>query len=390
MTTRSTTAAPEQYLQQAQQLITSGRYAEAETSLRRLLARRAEHTEARILLSMLGRDRQDWPLVAAALSSVPDADPRASALRVAEGDAWLRLHRAARAENCWNRALQLDPELQIARHRLLYLYGMQLRREAWTKLLWELYDRGQAGFREMLLLMIAGQVVWETDQAIETVHPWTAADPADLHSQRALGIYLVRAGRTTQAIAQLTPIWQEHSEDAESYLALIDCYRAEGDAAKMLELLARCPSTAQSDGRYWKQRGAVALLDGRYDDAVSDFEQALGHARYDGDLHHKLSQALRFTDQAAEAEQHARIASLLARIERLCHSLHNASSWNAEEVRQLVSHCEELGLIEEARGWVAVGIARDPQDPWLRGARDRLAQMPATSSRRPPPVGELM
>src|SRR5207244_268063 len=97
--------------------------------------------------------------------------------------------------------------------------------------------------------------------------------------------------------------------------------------------------------------------------------------------------ALRLTGDLDAAARHSETARLLARIDRLCYSIYNNPAWSVADVQELVRDCEELGLVEEARGWVAVGLVREPADAVLLAARDRLAQKPPTSSRRPAPDG---
>jgi thioredoxin-like negative regulator of GroEL len=375
---------PDQFFEQARQFAATNRFVEAETSLRRLLARQPNRTDARLLLGKLAHDRNDWATVAAAFRGVSDSDPMAGAIRVAEGDAWLKLNRAVLAEDCWSRAYHLSPEDPQPRLRLIYLYGMQLRREPWTELLWELYDRNQAGMREMIQLMIAGHVVWEAEEAVREVRRFAASDPDDFHSRRAVAEYLLLAGQIPEAIRELESLLQAHPNNVEARLAMVECHVARADNENARKCLGQMPESAQADYRFWKSQGSLALLDQRFDDSVSDFAKALAQAPFDRELHHKIAQSLRPVGDFDSAERHAQIAGKLAKIHRLCHSLHHERTSSMANILHLVQLCEELELIEEARGWIMVGLEIDPRDTDLLAAQNRLSELPATSSRHPP------
>src|SRR5262249_42534348 len=153
--------------------------------------------------SQLSHERGNLTATAVALRGISDSDPMGADVRLAEGDAWLKLRRASLAEDCWLRANRLAPDNPIPRRRLIYLYAMQLRREPWTKLLWELYDRHDAGLTEMIQLMIADHVVWDPEESITEMRAYAAADILDIHSRRALAWYLLTAGKIDEAIEEL-------------------------------------------------------------------------------------------------------------------------------------------------------------------------------------------
>ncbi len=376
---------PEKLMEQARQFAATNRFGEAERSLRRILALEPTRTDARLLLGKLGHDRNDWATVASAFRDVPDSDPMAGAIRVAEGDAWLKLNRAVLAEDCWTRATRLSPEDDQPRMRLIYLYGLQLRRAQWLGLLWNLYDRDQVGLREMVQLMIAANVVWEADEAAQDVRRFAVADAADIHSRRALGEYLLLAGRISEAIQELESLLQAFPDHLDARLALVECHLARADKASARKSLDQMPESAANDYRYWKSRGSLALLERRFDDSVADFTHALAKAPFDRELHHKLSQSLRIVGSFGRAEHHAQIADKLARIHRVCHSVYHQRTPSPADIMHLVQLCAEVGLIEEALGWIRVGEALVPRDAAFLAARNRLSALPQTSIRHPAP-----
>lgn len=380
---------PDELLRRAQRYLVGQRNAEAEQSLRRFLAREPDRTEPRLWLSKLAVERRDWATVAAVLRPIPDTERMAAGVRVAEGDAWYNLHRAARADDCWSRALKLDPENKEARNRLISLCAIQLRRASWRSLLWELYDRDQAGIDEMIQLMVSDHSYWDLNQALGMLRVYVASDPDDAASRRALATYMLRAGRVQDAEHLLATLWQREPQELETWSILTECQLVNADISRSRDLLAQAPHNAPEDFRYWKLQGTFALLENRFADAVANFRQALVQAPYDLELRQKLSQALRSNGDPDSSQRHSTIAAMLAKIERLCHTLHNKQPWDVDEVRQMVDLCEQLRLIEEGRGWIRVGLSRDPEDTYLLAAHSRLAELPVTSARRPPPWENL-
>ena len=379
----------DEYWARAEGALRAGQIAQAELALRHVLAKREDSVRERCLLSQLAARQEDWRTAAALLEPIPDADPVAIAARVAEGDAWLRLHRARSAENCWRRAYQLDLEAREPRVRLLYLYALQLRRQQWTQKLWEMYDRGEAGLTEMLQLMISRHATWETTDPIVEIRQFVAADPEDTHSRRALGLYLMKAGRLTLATKVLRTACQRDQQNPENWLALAECLLAASDLDALEALWSEAPASIQDDAHYWIARGSWLLLCEQFASAVDCFDRALPSSLYNLELHHKLAQALRLTGEREKATCHSAMADALSKIERLCLSLH-PGDWRVETVRLLATRCESLLLTEEARGWVRVGLAQAPADPSLLSLQDRLAMKPPTSSRHPPTWEQLV
>ena len=360
---------------------------EVERTLEWLIARYPERADAsfRFALAKTANSLGHWPIVAVALGTISDDDPLGAEARVAEGDAWRNLWRADKAEECWRRALCIDPEQRLARQGLLYLYVLQMRRNEWRQRLWELYDRNQFGLNEMLQLHIAGQVVWGASQTMEEMKQYAVSDVA---SRRALGVYALQTGAVAEAVYHLSSILQHHPDDIETWLQLVSCRLETGSIDEASQLFQQTPEGAQDDDRYWKLHAMLAFAEGRHEDAIADYQQSLRIFPYDGDVHNKLGQALRFAGREDEAKRHAQLARKLAQIQRFCNELHN-QGWTMATVRSLAKACEELGLIEEARGWVRLALEHCPQDAELLASKARLEQLPSTSSRNPPPLEQF-
>lgn len=370
---------------QAQAALDWRRYEEAGELLKQLVFTRPDKatSQHRLILAKLSAQQSDWSTVVAALAGVDDSDPNAVVARIAEGDAWRNLQRAQRAEDCWRRALALDPEARSARTGLLYLYSIQLRRDLWIEKLWELYDRGQAGQKELIQLLIAGEVVWETKTLIDEVAGFAAADPADVHDRRALAVYLLRSGRATEAVTRLRQLHERHPEDEEVWFALVEALLALGDAEAAGSLLDAPPDAAARDFRYWKFLGSRHLLQEQYEKASDAFETSVAMFPFDLIVRNRYAQALRFANRAHEARRQAEAAQQLSTIQRLCHTI-DTYGWNSEKVLPLIEACEKVGLIEEALGWTRLALLRYPDDENFQRLDQRLRTLPLTSIRRIP------
>jgi predicted Zn-dependent protease len=361
----------------------AGRVADAEMALRHVLARDSANNVARVRLAQVALERGDLATAVTAVQPVPDADPLALAARLIESDAWFQMNRLIPTEACWLRARQLDPEHPAVCHGLIHLYGTQLRRSLWRNILWEVYDRDQAGLEEMLQLMLAGLELTNFSANISRLRLAVAADPDDRHTRRALALHLLRTGELQEARRDLVGLYDEHPEDGETWLALADCLVADADSNALEELLAHPPTELSDRGRYWQILGSAALLQSRPRDAIENYRRALQASPFLAYVHVKITEALRTIGDHESSRPHLEMTKETARIEQFIPMLHT-NGWDLDLICQLVSSCEKLWLVEEARGWVRVGLSNAPDNTFLQEARIRLKERPSTSSRNPP------
>jgi tetratricopeptide (TPR) repeat protein len=378
----------EQYVAESQVALQVGDVTAAERALRHALARNAQHATARVALSEIANRQGDWRTVAAVLQPIPNGDPLAPLARLVEGDAWRQLGFARRARDCWAEAERLDPKGNLPALRLLFLDAIQLRRSEWKRRLWEQHDRGNAGVPEMVQLLVAGHMVWETGEPITILRGYLAADPDDMSSRIALGMYLTHAGHLTEAKRELEAVLGVRPQDPDAWLAYIECLIAAADISAIEAALDRSPPSIQTTQRYRRACGSLALLSGNPRRAIDEYAKAIRLDLYDRELHHKLALAYRQCGGAAPARRHTHVASKLALIERLCLTL-RVGVQRVDLVRDLVGHCEDLLLVEEALGWIKIGLEWSAEDAWLLEARTRLTAKPATSSRHQPKLEEI-
>lgn len=345
-------------------------------------------TQARLMLAKISNQQSDWNTVIAALRPVPDSDPLAATVRIAEGDAWRRLYRASEAEDCWERALAINADARQARSGLLYLYSVQLRRDLWLQKLWELYDRREAGERELIQLLIAAEVVWETKEILHDVAGYAAADPEDVHNHRALATYLLASGRAQEARKRLRELHERYPEDLEVWLALAAALLTVGDTDSAATLFQSPPPAATADYRYWKQLGSMHLLREQYGPSCEAYRKSVELFPYNLEVRNRFARALRFANQIDAAREQAQCAQDLSTIQRLCHTI-DTNGWDLEKVRKLIYTCEKLRLIEEAIGWTRQALKRAPDDADLRKTEARLETLPLTSSRHLPKTGAI-
>jgi tetratricopeptide (TPR) repeat protein len=334
-------------------------------------------------LAEIALDRKDPASAIAAVQSIPDTDPLAHSARLVEADGWFQLNRLGPAEACWLRARKINPDHPSSWFWLMHLYAVQLRPAQWQEALWAVYDRGRAGMEEMLQLQAAGLELQNVSTNLARLRSAVMSDPSDIHSHRALGLHLIRFGKLQEARLTLEHLCGSRPEDTETAFALVECLIAAGDGPALRKLLERIPEDGQKDQRYGRALGALALLEDRPQDAIPLFRQALDATPFAMNLHVRLSEAYRKLSEYEGTRIHAQMTKETAKIEQLASMLHT-NGWDLDLIIELSRACERLMLVEEARGWVQVGLSRASDDPRLLEARARLAAKPGTSSRKPP------
>jgi predicted Zn-dependent protease len=375
-------------MQRATAALNAGRLDEGESALRRVVARDSGNSVARVRLAEIALERNDVATAIAAVQRIADSDAVAHRARLIEGEAWFRQNRLASAEANWLRARQINPQHPSARFWLRQLYGTQVRAALWADSLWEEYDRGQAGLEEMIQLMLSGLELKNFGANISRLRAAVAADPNDLLTRRALALHLLRVGQPQDALRELRELYEQNPERGDICLDLADCLIANGDAESLRKLLTEMPADTHNDWRFPYAEGCLAVLEGRPEEAIEHYWDAIHVKPYATNVHLRMAEAIRLAGNAGNLSPHIAITKATAKIEQLAPMLHT-NGWDLDLISDLVRACEKLLLIEEARGWVRLGLADAPDDPFLLEARARLASLPATSSRNPPPWDTL-
>jgi tetratricopeptide (TPR) repeat protein len=313
----------------------------------------------------IARDRIDEAL--AALARVPDEHPKASEARLRQGQIELRRGRARVAEAAFLQAVRLYPGLVQARRELVYIYGMQLRRDALNTQFQALARLGPLSFDDVFLWCLTRGCTWEPAEIVQTLGRFVQADPADRWSRLGLLDALRQLGRFAEAEHLVSAL---PASDPDARVIRVGLALDQGNVAAAVALLAEGPADHPGLALL---RGRMAILHHDGQAAVRHLRAALVGAPDDRDVQFSMGQALRLAGdkQAAEplllaASKQDALAALLGRApserERADPTL---------RVR-LGAACEAAHRLPEARAWYELAIAHDPFDRAAQRALHRL------------------
>ena len=312
----------------------------------------------------IGLKRDDEAL--ADLKLVPDDHPMAAAARLEEGQIELRRSRLLAAERHFLEAVRIDPGTIQARRELVYIYGVQLRRDELVANFRELAARSSLSFAEVFLWCLTRGVTWEPEELVAILGRAIAADPDDRWSRLGQASSYLDMSRFDAAEAALAPLPES---DPDARVLRVRIALARGDDQRAEELLEQGP----------EDHAGLALLRGQFALARGDAKAALHHSRIAHDRAPFLREAVfglgkalqlngdptaaTYLDQATKLD---RLGSLVQR------AATNANRADPQLARDLGAACAAVGRIPEARAWYGVAIARDPLDSKAQQALARL------------------
>lgn len=351
----------------AEAALRSGRVDEAEAAMGRLAGLREPTAEDWVLRAeiALAGDRPEESIEA--LSRIPDGHPMAPEARKLAGQIELREGRVRRAEEYLLEAIELDPNRFQARRELVYIYGMQLRREEIDEQFRALEPHVPLSSKDAFLWGLSRSTAWEGSELSETLRRFIEADPQDHKSRLALSDTLAGLGRIDEAEEVLDPLPADSPEVLERRAALAI---ERGDIPEAGRLLADAPEGHAGLSRL---RGTLALR-------RRDAEAALRHFRAAEDLdpdHRETIFGLARAYTLAGDLERARPYQELARTyEEFSTLLQYAATPDGQADPELPLKlgraAEGLGRLAEARTWYRLRLERDPFDREAQQALYRL------------------
>ena len=360
-------------LDEAIELAEAGKLDEAAGLLRTVVATNPDHGAANLLLAQVLLKRTETPgetppssgsaeEALALLGQVRPNNPRMhTTFQVCRGDALDRLSRLDEAEEAWLEAIRSDPTAPEAGFHLLNLYYLQGREEEARRLALRLYEAEPDPHDRVLLLLElirpdarppapASLVKW-FERAVQE-------HPGELHSSRALGMSLIRAGQIENGTNVLRRVVKTHPERVEAWDALLLGLDESGLIDAMEVEIARVPIEIAGSSTLLKHRARIAQ--GRkWQDAVDLYREARQAEPYNRVVEYRLSRALRHVGQDAEAD---RIKERLSRrdiaIQELRQLYDRATNiprlqlgLQLELCQQIADARERMQLPEEAIAW---------------------------------------
>ncbi len=289
------------------------------------------------------------------LKQIPDSDPVSAQRWLKTGQIELAMRHARRAEAAFRESLLRNKD-QIQPHReLAFLYAAQRR-----------VADCDAQFQALAKLMPLDHVlafawcqnflqIWNTDEAIETLSGFVAADPSDRWSRLALARSLREAHRIDEAETILGPL-DDSDHDARALRVELATDRGDVERARSL---AREGSADHV--RLNTLRGRLALSENNAQKAAGYFRAALRREPDDHDALQGLGSALRASGdpQAAALLNEARQYD---EFKRTLQGAINTIHTDPRLFTKLGEQCQAIHRTAQARVWYELAIERDPLD----------------------------
>jgi len=116
-------------------------------------------------------------------------------------------------------------------------------------------------------------------------------------------LYLFRAGRHAEAIAEFQRLAKDDPADRNMRTALVQAYLAVNRTADAEKVLGEALRKNSKDVDALLQRGSIYLMSGKYTEAQADLTQVLGMRRDSAEAHHMLSKVHEARGDAASRQQ---------------------------------------------------------------------------------------
>lgn len=358
---------PEEIWQAAKLAIDQGRIDDAVKQLDLLEKARAPLPRDRMIRGLIALAEKRTDDAVEALKQIPDTDVLAARAWLLIGQAELRRNRAKEAEAALLKAAKLDPTLAQPHSELIFIYGMQLRRDDLKKQFNALSQVTELTYQNVFHWCLVRNCLWEPGEVAKTLSTFLEADPTDRQSRLALADNYRRLGLFEEA-EQVLDVLPKDDVDALADRVMLAMDRHEEDLAE--ELLAKGPL---DDPDLARIRGRIALARRNGPEAVRFFQIAYENEPSDHDTLFGLISAHELVGDVAAA---AALRQEAKRLEELNTLMQKAATpegpTDVNLVKNLGAACAALGFIPEARAWYKIAIARDPLDAASQQALFRL------------------
>ncbi len=376
--------APKPVLNEAEfyRLAGAARFDEADSLLRDHLRGSPDDVRSLFLLAELLLERPDRDQPGARIDDAAEAlefldklqdlpvgkPPDSPATRMLyRGKARRTLKQWDRAEHAWKEALRLNPRIPEAGLALLDLYYVESRRREARELALTLFENEPDPQDRTLILtsLLFLDAVKPDAKSLEPIfEAVTRADPEGVHAHLALGLALVRAGEIDRGLEILNAqVGRTESAEMETRVAAAEGLLLGLEAGARTDELSKffkdLPDDIRNRNELARFRGLEAQQREDWPTAIIADREALAFDPTDFETKVRLSRALRFTGQVAEADAiDSNIASEREVAAGLV-SLHDELSRNAslglkprsELCERIASTYEALSRAAEAEAW---------------------------------------
>jgi thioredoxin-like negative regulator of GroEL len=357
LATAARLAGPVPTVAQVRAAAAAGRWAEAESLLRRRLDARPEDGPTRLLLATLLIPRGGRDAALDLLRGVPESDPERARAAALVGELELQARRAAEAERAFREAAARAPADPAPRRRLIYLLSLQQRHGEARDALWDLFRA--APDPNLLADLVLNLFAYENDARAfgAELDGFLAATPDDPFLRRAKGLALLMQGRPAESLPHLEAAAAALGNDPVGRFALAEARLALGTFRGDESILGRCPTPTADAARWWTLRGRLQEALGRAAEVEASYREAVRLNPEDAEAHYRLGQLLERRGRDDAAGEHLRrseaIKARQAALRREVEGARRAAfAGGAADFTRLGGLCRESGLAAEADAWL--------------------------------------
>jgi tetratricopeptide (TPR) repeat protein len=384
--TRSSQAAA--HMAQARMAIDQGNWASAVYELRRAVKLDPKSDVAWLMLADSAFRAGHLPEALASVQRVPSQSANGAVARLLEGTLLVSAGQASRAEAALNESLSLDAASIDVRRRLVFLYGVQLRREELQRVLWELHDRGATQTTDLVLLSGSSFIVWNAREILPMIERFAATDPRHVPVRIALGYYRRKQNDLDGARRDLIEACRLAPQDRAARVALVECLIDRDEISEAARHMQDLPGAWWTDARLHYLQARLAERLGQPAQALDSYRAAVTTDPDHRESLYRLGQLLLEAGHGDAAKPHLDRAQKLADREILLGTLADRRE-PARYAVQVARLEHELGHDRLAVAWYRESVRLNPHDADLAAeaaefaARQNMRSKP--SSFRPKP-----
>ncbi len=333
----------------AETLMHGGRYAEAATTLQRVLVGNPDDVEVLFRLGSAKAAQGSLHEAVALLDSIPEDHPEAGLPALGQAADWcMTLGRYEDAEARYKKVIAVQSDLAVAHRQLAFLYNRQGRRHEAADHIRTLCRLGDVRQDELHALMILTNAIFDDpDQSAGASHGrrYVPIGPA------AQARILYTADRYQEAVDALEALVMS-GRPAPSIMALYGRLAMEAqDKDRFLWWLARTDPSVQEFSDYWAALGIFLLAEHRYQEAVRSLAEALDRDPTDILSMRRISQALSALGNNQAADRWLQRYDVTREITLASNRISEAETPNPDFFRAVADGLEQIHRPLEAVTW---------------------------------------
>jgi predicted Zn-dependent protease len=292
------------------------------------------------------------------LDAIPNDHELATWARLRAGQLERNRNRFRLAEVHYRKVIELDPKRPEPRRELIYVLGMQLRRQDMHEQFREIARESPLTAKEIYVwCLIRDLAWWEASEQVPILEKAITADAADDRSRAALAEILHRQSETARALEVL-----EADPGSSLYLRarkleiLLDRDGPEAIVEELKKFEPDEPLVATL-------RGRIALLEGDGAEAVRCFEIASIFEPGRRQVIADLGRAMLLVGQKEKGQALTELAGRIDVLNNLLLKKENTvEASGPDQWKELAKACEAAGRLPEARAWYGLILSKVPLD----------------------------